>query len=75
MYLVIPSLIVATITISTALIVPNKLILIEYKFAGLLFLTAFHFVLSWFVLRLMIAFKFLEQSVNLLSIETIVLMN
>jgi solute carrier family 35 protein E3 len=69
MSLVVPGLIVGTVAISTALIMANKLILSEYKFGCPTFLTAFHFILSWFLLRLMISFKFLEQSLNFPNLE------
>jgi solute carrier family 35 protein E3 len=70
MSFVVPSLILSTIAISTALIMANKLILTEYKFGCPTFLTAFHFILSWFLLRLMISFKFLERASNFPSIES-----
>jgi solute carrier family 35 protein E3 len=70
MSLVIPALIVSTIAISTTLIMANKLILTQYKFQCPTFLTAFHFVLSWFLLRVMISLKFLDAATNFPSIES-----
>jgi solute carrier family 35 protein E3 len=69
MSLAIPALIIGTVAISTALIMANKLILTEYKFGCPTFLTAFHFILSFVLLRVMIAFNFLEQAVNFPTLE------
>jgi solute carrier family 35 protein E3 len=69
MSLVVPALIVGTVAISTALIMVNKLILSQYKFGCPTFLTSFHFILSWFLLRLMIAFSFLERALSFPSLE------